>query len=192
VYVPKTSAKRCIYRVMQFISIICGICPQKGWLAQPGLTSLKKKTNKLHARFSLGFTFTFTTTPQNPKSPACLSLNFSHPSHPPPRNRLPPPSNTAGHTIQWLRNASNHHVILMERRPEPKFSLSQTTSHRNSVYRPPRSSSRRPPRYTYGAPTRTHFLPLSQTTGYYNPMHRPPRSSSAAALHALFPCKKLF
>jgi hypothetical protein len=31
---------------------------------------------------------------------------------------------TAGHTIQCLRSSVDHHVILMERRPEPSFSLS--------------------------------------------------------------------
>ena len=133
---------------MLFRSIPCRICPQKGWLAQLGLTSLKKIKNKiLHARFSLGFTFTFIITPQNPKSPTRLSLSI-----------CPTPP--------------THHPTT-----EPNFSHP--------------SHPQNPTHTCYRAPTRIQFLPFSQMTNHYNPVHQPPRSSSAAALHALFPYKKL-
>ena len=107
--------------VMLFRSILFGICPQKGWLAQPRLTSLLKKKKILHAHFSLGFTFTFTITPKIQISRLSLSLNFSHPSHPPPHNwtqllqPLPPPKSYTH--VLWSANPNLVSPSLPNDRP---------------------------------------------------------------------------
>jgi hypothetical protein len=61
--------------------------------------------------------------PLSPKSPTPFPL--SHTIFPSSQLLAATTIATAGHTIQCLRSSIDHHIILMERRPEPSFSLSR-------------------------------------------------------------------